>query len=149
MKKLSWQLVLPLTVISFFFITKWWYVTVIDGWDIEMSGFPLPFNCPGFHTSMSLQIFVLELIFDLLFYYGVWFVLVYLFHRYVVRIKLHYMVTISLITLASMLAAMMIFVAILPENKFKFTRDFDFELIDSGLDYGQSRKRPEFKDYER
>lgn len=33
MKALTLKLVLPLTIISFFVINKWWYVDVIDGTD--------------------------------------------------------------------------------------------------------------------
>ena len=59
-------LVLPLTIILFGTITKWRYVYVEDGPDDFLYGFPLAFICTGWHTSMSLQIFISEIIFDFL-----------------------------------------------------------------------------------
>src|SRR5690348_8265335 len=75
MKQLTWNLVLPLTVISFTAFTKWWYVEG-DGFTEILKGFPLPFVCPGWHTSLSLQIFVLELITDIMTYFAFWFLVV-------------------------------------------------------------------------
>jgi len=67
MAKLISSLVLPLTIIFFGAITKWRYVAVEDGPNEFLHGFPLPFMCRGWHTSLSLQIFVSELVFNFFF----------------------------------------------------------------------------------
>ncbi|MEM6768710.1 MAG: hypothetical protein AAF655_27470, partial [Bacteroidota bacterium] len=61
MKQLIWRLVIPLTIISFFLVTKWWFVAVEDAPDSWMYGFPFPYLCEGWHTSLSLQVFLKEL----------------------------------------------------------------------------------------
>ncbi|HEY0656583.1 MAG TPA: hypothetical protein VGD65_25795, partial [Chryseosolibacter sp.] len=71
MKTLTWKFVLPLTIISFSTITKWWYVE-IDGYKEVLRGFPFPYIAPGWHTSLSWQIFIGALLTDLLIYFGVW-----------------------------------------------------------------------------
>ncbi len=87
MKKLAWKLVLPLTIISFVVFTKWWIVDVVDGPQETLIGFPFPYNCPGWHTSLSLQIFVWPLMIDLLVYYTFWLVLIFVINRYVREIR--------------------------------------------------------------
>ncbi|WP_222931286.1 hypothetical protein, partial [Xanthovirga aplysinae] len=84
MKKLIWELVLSLTVISFSIFTKWWYVLPTDALDTVMSGFPLIWISEGWHTSMSLQIFVKELIINLLIYFVFWFTIVYTINRLII-----------------------------------------------------------------
>ena len=148
MKKLTWQLVIPMTIISFAGITKWWYVLVVDGWDIMMTGFPLPYSCPGFHTSLSLQIFVFELIVDLLFYFIFWFLVIFLFNKYIKQINIRKRIVIVLLSISGLLALGMILIASLPDNIFKIKKDFEYEVIDSGVDAWQKRDQPEFKNYE-
>ena len=88
MKQLTWRLILPLTIISFGVFTKWWYVLPVDAPDTMMAGFPLAFVCDGWHTSMSLQIFAFELMFDFLIYFSFWFLLIIFINRYLLRIKI-------------------------------------------------------------
>jgi hypothetical protein len=64
-KNLTWKLMLPLTLMSFATFTKWWYVLPVAARDTMMTGFPLPFVCEGWHTSMSLQIFMAEFLINL------------------------------------------------------------------------------------
>jgi len=56
MKKLIWKIVLPLTLILFSTITMWRFVLIVDGASEILTGFPLPYICPGWHTSLSYQI---------------------------------------------------------------------------------------------
>ncbi len=149
MKQLTWKLVVPMTIISFVGITKWWYVLVVDGWDIMMTGFPLPYSCPGFHTSLSLQIFVFELIVDLLFYFILWFLLIFLLNKYIKQINIRKRVAIILLSISGILAVGMIFIATLPDNIFKIKKDFEYEVLDSGADFWQKRERKELKDYQK
>jgi hypothetical protein len=71
MKKQIVQLTLALTSISMYSVTKWWYTLPVDGPDKLYWGFPLAFMGEGFHTSMSLQFFVLEFLADFLVYFTV------------------------------------------------------------------------------
>lgn len=132
MKQLSWKLVLPLTIISFSIFTKWRYVVVVDGWDMVLTGFPLPYASPGFHTSLSLQIFVLELIFDLVCYYVFWFLLIFGVNKFIKPFKLPKVLSILSLSLTGFFVFILIFIGTLPDNIFKLKRDFDYEELDSG-----------------
>jgi hypothetical protein len=90
-KDLVKKLVLPLTFISFALWTKWWmvYALPIDAPDIIMVGFPLTYAGDGWHTSLSLQIFFLELLIDLLTYFLFWLVVILLVDRFVVKIRVN------------------------------------------------------------
>jgi hypothetical protein len=50
------------------FFTKWWYAVPVDGPDKYYWGFPLAFAGEGFHTSGSLQLFLLEFVVDVVFH---------------------------------------------------------------------------------
>lgn len=147
MKQLIWQLVIPLTIFFFVGITKWWYVVVVDGWDIMMTGFPLPYSSSCFHTSLCLQIFVFELIIDLLFYFTVWFLLIFLFNKFIKQITLPRGITIALLSISGILVAGMLFIGFLPDNILMLKKDFEYEVLDSGIDVWQTRERPELNDY--
>src|ERR1044071_5539679 len=101
MKSLTLKLILPLTLISFASFTKWWYVLVVDGPDEVLTGFPLPYVCAGWHTSASLQIFLLEFFIHLLCYFIFWFVLVFIFHRFIKPISINTIFTSLSFTLSA------------------------------------------------
>jgi hypothetical protein len=86
-KHLILKYVLPLTILSFLFVTKSWLVPIYDGTE-TFTGFPFAYTCPGWHTSLSSQIFVTELIIDLICYFGFWYLLVIGIHRYYPKIEL-------------------------------------------------------------
>jgi hypothetical protein len=69
MRHLIFRFTLPLTLISFTLITKWWYGIAIDAKDVFFYGFPLIHKCEGFHTSLSTQYFVFEMLVNLLTYF--------------------------------------------------------------------------------
>lgn len=129
-KDLTWKLVLPLTLVSFALFTKWWYVAV-DGPNSEMHGFPLPFVCEGWHTSMSLQFFLFEFLVDLVFYFLVWTGIIYLTNRFLIKIKIHKIVLIILLSFSGIVILGGAFVASRSENIFKIRKTFDTEVIDS------------------
>ena len=66
---MKWKFILLLTIISFLVFDKWWYALVTDGTDEIFYGFPLPYTCPGFHTSMSKQFFLMEFVIDFVTYF--------------------------------------------------------------------------------
>ena len=78
---------MPLTIIIFILFSKWWIVDVVDGTDGIMYGFPFIYKAPAFYTSMAEEYFILELIADLIIYFGVVFGIVYLINEFLFAIK--------------------------------------------------------------
>jgi hypothetical protein len=148
MKQLTWKLVLPLTIISFVIFTKWWYVIVVDGPDEILTGFPVPYMCPGWHTSLSLQIFVSGLIIDLLTYFTSWLILTFIVHQFVIKIRLNKTLTIILLTVAGLLTAGMILIGSNPDNIYTYERDFEIEKLESGYKFiWENQTRPDYYKY--
>jgi hypothetical protein len=155
MKQLTWKLVLPLTLISFVLWTKWWmvYALPVDGPDIIMVGFPLTYAGDGWHTSMSLQIFYLELVIDLLTYFLFWFIVILIVDRFVVTIRPHRVVTIIMQSVAGACALGLIFIGSNSDNVHYFKRPYDIEVLDSGHKFHwEGNPRPlnfDYEEYER
>ena len=125
MKRLLWKLILPLTVISMMVFTKWWYALVVDGPDEIFTGFPFAFVCSGWYTSLSLQIFVLEFVANLLTYFLIISLLVYAIDRLIIKINVPRFVSISLIVLSSLIVILSGWVALNSDNpKSNNCRDF-------------------------
>jgi hypothetical protein len=81
MKKIIFRLTLPLTLISFGIITKWWYGIAIDAKDVFFYGFPMIYKCEGFHTSLSTQYFLTEMAINLLTYFVFWLIITLVVNR--------------------------------------------------------------------
>ena len=135
MKQLTWKLVLPLTIISFATFTKWWYILPVDAPDTMMTGFPLPYLCSGWHTSLSLQVFMTEFMIDLLAYFAFWFLLIFMIDRFLTRIRIHKILTIALLTLSGLFISGAILIASNSDNIFhtKFTRNTSDKYISDVL----------------
>ena len=125
MKQLIWKLALPLTIIVFIVFSKWWHA-LLDGPDAILY---------GFHTSMSLQFFFIELLIDLLAYFLFFFMVIYLTNRFLFPIKIPKTVSIILYVMACILLCLPILIAVNPDNVFYMKRPFDIEVIDSGYDF--------------
>ena len=148
MKKLIFKLLFPLTIISFATITKWWYALPADGPDTLYSGFPFPFVADGWHTSMSLQIFVLELFADFFTYFLIWFGLVFCINKYLAKIKIYKIMTIGLWTISGIIILSASYVASFSENIFYFKRTYDMEIMESGYKFNwQNIERPDYYKY--
>src|SRR4030095_4232919 len=148
MKKLLFYLVMPLTIIAFATMTKWWYVVVVDGTDEILIGFPFPFVCPGFHTSMSIQIFVLELIIDLLTYFCIIFILIYIINKFIWKIKITRVSTIVLYTMCGTVFSAAGLIAAGPNNLFFLSRPFDIEIMETGYKFTwQNLAHPDYYKY--
>lgn len=148
MKQLTWKLILPLTVISFGTITKWWYILPVDAPDTLYSGFPFPFVGDGWHSSMSLQIFVIELIADILIYFFIWFAIVFCINKYLTKIKTYKIVTIGLWVITGILILGASYIASSPEHIFYFKRPYNIEIIETGYKFvWQHTERPDFNKY--
>ena len=145
MKHLTFKLVIPLTIISFASFTKWWYALPADAPDTIFTGFPFPFVCQGWHTSMSLQIFLIEFFADLLIYFLGWFILLLCVDRFAIKIKTHKIVTICLWILSVLFIAFSAIAVSNKDNLFYIKRPFDMEVKETGYKFvWQDVERPDF-----
>ena len=133
MLKLVLKLILPLTVISFVSITKWWQAKIQGEFGEILHGFPLPYVCPGWHTSMSLQIFLAELVFDFSTYFLFWLLIIGGLHRFVAKINVHRIVAVPLIGIASLTTLFLILMLVNPDNIFYVKRPNSFKVLESGF----------------
>src|SRR5690349_2863998 len=88
MKRLIFNIALPLTLLSFALFTKWQYVFVEDIGYEYMYGFPLIYTCRGWASSMSTQYFLFELIIDLIVYFILWVLLALTLQKILLRVKI-------------------------------------------------------------
>lgn len=148
MKQLTYRLILPLSVISFATITKWWYALPIDAPDTLFAGFPFPFVCEGWHTSLSLQIFVTELLVDFLTYFLFWLALVFSINRFLAKINPHKIFTIVLWALTGLVVIGATFIASNSNNLFYVKRPFDIDVMETGYKFiWQEVERPDYYKY--
>ena len=133
--KLLFTLVLPLTIILFGTITKWRYVSVEVGTYDFLYGFPLTFICSGWHTSMALQIFILELIFDFLFYFIFCFSIITLTDKFIKPIVLKNFIIFGLYGVATLMLLLYGIVFSNPDNIFELNRDFNYKEIQTGYKF--------------
>ena len=148
MKKVIWKLVLPITVISFMVFTKWWYVLVVDGPDEILTGFPLPFVCSGWHTSLSLQIFIIEFVIDFMVYFTFWFLIFYSINKYFYKIEIPKFLNIVFMIIASLIIIWNALWVGNPDNIFYIKRDFEMEVMESRFKFvWQKQERPDFYKY--
>jgi hypothetical protein len=110
MRKLIGRLCIPLTLIIFVLFTKSTIAEVEDTPLTEFIGTPLPYLCDSWHTSLSNQVFLFELIIDLLVYFLTISTILYLIDRYLISIRIGkvalfslYFVAISLVALSSLI----------------------------------------------
>ncbi|MGL1887236.1 MAG: hypothetical protein OCD76_12050 [Reichenbachiella sp.] len=143
MKKLIRPYIIPLTLISFALITKWWFVIPIDAPESVMKGFPLPFMCNGWHTSGSRQFFVLEFFIDIALYFTFWFVLFYSYLRFVSDIKVIKSVSKILQTISGIFVLLFVIANILlfGDDRYKLIRGFEFKTVESGINLIWDDKR--------
>jgi hypothetical protein len=132
-KEISFKYVLPLTVISFFTVTQWWYALPVDGVDTLYWGFPFPYVGEGWHTSGSLQFFILEVLADLLTYFLLCFALVSGMHKWVPSITSGKLFVRSLRALAIFYILGIVLVLSVSNPVFNFKRPYEWRMIDHGL----------------
>ena len=128
-------LVLPLTIILFGTVTKWRYVYVEDGPDDFMYGFPMTFICSGWHTSMSLQIFVIEMIFDFFVYFSFCLTIITLIDRFIKLVTIKKSFKFGLYGLALLTIILYGLVFSNPDNIFEMKRDFKYKEIRNGYKF--------------
>jgi hypothetical protein len=151
MKQLIWKLVMPVTILSFTVFTKSWYVLPVDAPESTMIGFPFPYACEGWHTSLSLQIFVIEFLCDLLTYFLFWLGVVYVIHHWVQKIIVPKQVTIILLVVMMPGVIGFALVANNPDNIYTLKRNFEMNILSTGykLIWQQNKHRKESVVYRR
>jgi hypothetical protein len=132
MKQLTLRLVLPLTIILFATVTKWWHVE-IDGPDIILYGFPWPYRGPGLHTSVSTQYFLAELFIDLIFYFCILWLLIFCLNRFSKKIIPGRKLAFLMYTIAALFVAFSVLWAAMPENLWYLYRDFPVKPVETGI----------------
>ncbi len=136
MKQLTWKLVLPLTIISFGLVTKWWFVEVNNEHFHEvLIGFPLPYSAPCWHTSMCSKYFIGELLLDVITYFLFCFIVTYVFHRFIKRIILKRLITVIIMIVSGIFLGIMILFFSLPDNVFYMERNFEIKTLDTGFKF--------------
>ena len=132
MKKLLFRLTLPLTIVSFITLTKWWHGIVEDGKDVYFYGFPLIHKCEGFHTSLSTQYFLSEMTLNLLIYFIFWLILTFILNQYwkiniPKRLSNMFWIGIGILFLG------FIYLSHNLDDRYLQKRNFEVEILDSGF----------------
>lgn len=133
--KLISTIVLPLTIILFGTITKWRYVTVEDGPNDFLYGFPYASMCRGWHTSLSMQIFVSELLINFLVYFAFCLAVIVLVDKYLKPLIIKKIWQIGLYSFAIIILALYGYLFSNPNNVFLIKRDFNYKEIQSGYKF--------------
>lgn len=129
------KLALPLSIVLFATITKWWYALPVDGPDTVFTGFPFPFVCDGWHTSLSLQIFVLAFLADFLTYWLFCSILCLGVNRLVFRIKPHKKLLVVLWSFAALVIIGATLLAANPNNIFYIKCPYNMEVVKTGVKF--------------
>lgn len=132
MKQLTIRLTLPLTIISMFLVTKWWFALPVDGPEKLYWGFPFPFLGQGFHTSMSFQFFVLEFVADFIVYFLGWVGLLFLISKMISIDKGSNYILKSIWSLAMLLSIGFIILLSISNPVFHVKRDYDWRILQTG-----------------
>jgi hypothetical protein len=135
LKQLLWRLIFPMTIVLFGTVTKWWYVLPVDAPDTMMIGFPFAFISDGWHTSMSLQIFIEELFIDLVAYFSICFLIVIIIDRYFKKIKVAKLVTVLLWTSSTLIVAIAFWIASFPQQIIQTKRDWSMKVMSTGFKF--------------
>ncbi len=148
MKNLILKLVIPLTIISFVIFTKWWYALPTDAPDTMFYGFPFAYTCQGWHTSMSLQIFILEFLADFIIYFLFWIVLIFLIHKFLIKLKPNKFLTIFLWIICGFIIVFESLILSNKDNVFALKKPFEIKVFETGYKFIWEReKRPDYYKY--
>lgn len=144
---ISVKLVLPLTIVSIFTITGWWYALPVDGVDTLYWGFPFPYVGEGWHTSGSLQFFILEGLADLLTYFLLCFALILVIQKWVPNIASSKRFIRLVWVMAGLYLLGATFVLGVSNPVFNIKRPYEWRMIDNGLVFiWQRTPRPDYPD---
>ncbi|MFO0363023.1 MAG: hypothetical protein ACK500_14445 [Flavobacteriales bacterium] len=133
MKTLLIKAVLPLSIIAFCIITKSWHTTPVDARDTYDWGFPFVFVGEGWHTSMSLQLFILEMIADFAVYTLLCGGLVLILHRFMPAVFTSKWLPRSLWILAGLCLIAAVIIVSSSQPVFHLKRPYDWEIIETWI----------------
>ncbi|GGZ64808.1 hypothetical protein [Mesonia mobilis] len=132
MRKLIFRLTLPLTLILFGIITKWSFGIVIDGTDEFFYGFPLIYKCDGFHTSLSTQYFLTEMVIDFPIYFAFSFIITWTINRFW-KINIPKLISKIFWIGFGILFLGFLYLSNNLDDQYKLKRSFDVKIFDSGI----------------
>jgi hypothetical protein len=127
------KLVLPLTILLFCSLTKVWHTVPVDARDTHYWGFPFAFVGEGWHTSMSLQFFVLEMIADFAVYMLFCTLLVYLLQKLIPTVLSNKWVSRILWTVASLFLLAAGLIISTSQPVFHLMRPYDWVIKETGI----------------
>ncbi|MDC8005733.1 hypothetical protein POV27_16890 [Aureisphaera galaxeae] len=133
MRKLLLHVILPLTLLSFWTITKWWFGLAVDAKHVIFYGFPFIYKCEGFHTSLSTQYFIAPLLLNMAVYFLFWVVIVGIINRfYKARIPL--LLVRGFWMLSMVYVSFSLVISIQLYDDYRWQRDFDVQIYETGID---------------
>ena len=140
MIKLIIRFALPLTIVSFGVFSKWWYGIAFDAKDVYMNGFPLIHKSEGFHTSMSTQYFMIEMLVNLLVYFSCCLLVMMVINRFW---KIAIPAKVSKLFWVGFSIYFITFLYLSKEldNRFLLKRPFEVKVLDSGFTIFQSNSK--------
>lgn len=148
MRHLILSLIVPLAIISFWCIGKWWYALPQDAPDTMYTGFPLIYSGAGWHTSLSYQIFIIELIIDILAYFVFWFLIVFLIKRFKKEFKVPKIITFGLWITTFILLIIQTVLLTVSDNVYHLKRPYPIQVLETGIEFGwEIPERPDYNKY--
>jgi len=147
-RQLTLKLAVPLTIISFALFTKWWYALPVDAPDTMYCGFPFVYVGHGWGSSMTLQIFLIEFISDLLIYFVFWFLIITCINYYIIKIRPYKALTILLWSLSAIIIGFNALIWSNNDNTFYMKREYKFEVLTTGYQFmWDNVQRPDYNKY--
>jgi hypothetical protein len=129
MKKVFWNIVLPLTFISYAGFSQWWeYASESEQIQI-LWGFPFPMAKP----SLGLDIFLLGGIANFLVYLTFWLLVCWLVIRWKGSFKLPPLFNYGLKIIAGIHFGSLVIFSVNPGNEIEWQRSFEMKVIDKGI----------------
>ena len=148
MKKTLFTIIAPIIIISMLIFTKWWYVLPVDGPDVLFWGFPFAFIGEGFHTSMSFQLFLVDLFIDTLCYTIFWLIVFLIIKKKWPTFTISNWMYRIVWALAIVLVLSSCFIVSISNPIFKSKRNYDWQIMTSGYKFiWQSTPRPDINKF--
>lgn len=148
MKKTLFTIIAPIIIISMLILTQWWYVLPMDGPDALFWGFPFAFIGEGFHTSMSFQLFLVDLCIDILCYTIFWLIVFLIIKKKWPTFTISKWMYRIVWTLAIVLVLSSSFIVSISEPIFKMKRNYDWQIMTTGYKFiWQSTPRPDINKF--
>lgn len=120
-----------MAMISSLLWTKYWYVNIFDGPDKWMYGFPFPARGDALHTSLAIDVYLLESLLDFMVYFLFWWGVLYAFDRWIMPIKMNKVVQLMFVSCIALCLGFSIFAISVSEPSFYLTCPYEVEIIET------------------